>query len=242
MAEDTLDTPPPLGEGSAEKKSASDVLVEMRREKKLREAREERKKIEPFQFGFTSLLDALTVILMFLLVTISSDPLNVSMDENLLLATSNSTFEPKDAIPIIVKKTFIAVDDKEVVRVDCKSSNGQVCGEDRIKRRTTCAINRKDCSDSEMEQLKDMYFFVDKSYKEDGDDQSFLIMPLMKALDEKVKNQKEENQELKRKFEGAVNIICDRDIPFRLVAEVVHSAGMAGLSNMRFAIIKVSGR
>jgi len=230
-----------VGDGTTEHMSAADLLVQMRRDAKLAASKAERRKVEPFQFGFTSLLDALVVILMFLLVTISSDPLNVKMDERLLLAKSTSSFEPKDAIPIMVKKGFIAVDDKEVVRVDCKMSGG-VCSEDDIKRRTFCDQSPKLCSATEIARLKTMSFFVDKSYKEDADENSFLIVPLQKALEEKVKTEQEENRELKREFKGIVNIICDRSIPFRLVAEVVHTAGTAQLSNMRFAILKVSSR
>lgn len=229
------------GEGSTRKRSAAEVLVEIRRAKKTAQIKEERRKQEPFQFGFTSLLDALVVLLMFLLVTISSDPLNVKMDERLLLATSTTFYEPKDAIPILIKKGFIAVDDKEVVRVDCKMTGGP-CTEEAIARRTFCDQSPKQCSAQERAQLKSMTFYVDKAYKEDADENSFLIVPLQKVLEEKVKAEQEENRELKREFKGMVNIICDRAIPFRLVAEVVHTAGTAQLSNMRFAIIKVSSR
>ena len=232
---------PAAGADAAVKLSAADLLVAMKREKKLREAKENRRKEEPFQFGFTSLMDALTVLLMFLLVTISSDPLNVVMDERLLLATSTTNFEPADAIPVLVKKGFIAVDAKEVVRVDCRLAGNQ-CTDDQITRRTMCDLQPKDCSAAEIQQLKSMQFLVDKINKEDAEENSFLIVPLLKALEEKVKAQQEENKELRRDFTAMVNIICDRDIPFRLVAEVVHTAGTAGLSNMRFAIIKVGSR
>jgi biopolymer transport protein ExbD len=221
--------------------SPAELLVAMRRDKKLREAKAARRKEEPFQFGFTSLMDALTVLLMFLLITISSDPLNVQMDERLLLATSTASFDAKDAIPILVKKGFIAVDDKEVVRIDCRLA-GAPCTDEQITRKTICTNNAKGCSASEIQQLKTMAFSVDKINKEDGEENSFLIVPLLKALEEKVKSEQEENRELKRDFKGMVNIICDRDMPFRLVAEVVHTAGTAQLSNMRFAIIKVGSR
>jgi len=227
--------------GGAPHGSTLDQWLEWRREAKRRAVKEQRRKEEPFQFGFTSLMDALVVLLMFLLVTISSDPLNVKMDNNLLLATSVSSVEPKDAVPVVIKKSFIAVDDKEVVRVDCRLS-GAPCDASQIARRTFCDMNKKECGGGELQQLRTMSFFVDKSYKEDADENSFLIVPLLKALEEKVKMEQEENRELKREFKGMVNIIADRDIPFRLLAEVVHTAGVAGLSNMRFAIVKIASR
>jgi biopolymer transport protein ExbD len=230
----------PAGE-NAPAMSAADVLVAMKRERKLRESKEARRREEPFQFGFTSLLDGLMVLLMFLLLSISADPLNIKMDERLLLATSTAAFEAQDAIPVLVKKGFIAVDDKEVVRVDCRIGGTQ-CSVEQIARRTFCDVNAKQCSAAEIQQLKTMQFSVDKVNKEDGDENSFLIVPLVKALEEKVRSEQDENKELRREFKATVNIICDRDIPFRLVAEVVHTAGMAGLSNMRFAIIKIGTR
>lgn len=193
-------------------------------------------------FSITSLMDALVIILVFLLVTLSSDPLNVKQDAHLLLARSTTPITPEDAIPITIKKGFIAVDQKEVVRVDCNMGAGRACGDQTIQRRTYCDVHAEDCSAEELKILESTYFYVDKTYKEDGDENSFLIMPLMATLEEKVKQQQEENRELQREFKGIVNIICDRDIPFRLLAEVVHTAGTAGLSNMRFAVVKSAYR
>lgn len=228
------------GEGH-EGVSAADELLERKRDAKKKEARARRLRAEPFQFGFTSLLDALIVVLMFLLITIGADPLNVTMDERLLLATSNSTFDASDAIPIIMKKDAIMVDTKSVVRVDCRVGGAQ-CTDDQIKDRTKISMSTKGYSPEQVATLRQMKFSVDKSYKEDGEENSFVIIPLVKALEEKVKNQQEENKELRREFKAMVNIICDRDLPFRMVAEVVHSAGLAGLSNMRFAVIKIGTR
>ena len=193
-------------------------------------------------FSITSLMDALTILLVFLLITLSSDPLNIKQDAHLLLAKSTSPLSPEDAIPVTVKKGFIAVDQKEVVRIDCRMAGGRACGEEQIQRRTYCDTSPEECSPEELKLLDSMYFYIDKTYKEDGDENSFLIVPLLATLEEKVKQQQEENRELQREFKGIVNIICDRDIPFRLLAEVVHTAGMAGLSNMRFAVVRSARR
>ena len=81
-----------------------------------------------------------------------------------------------------------------------------------------------------------------EAYQEDGSETSFLVEPLFKKLEEMVKNAKEDAKVLNRKFKGVVTIVCDSYIPFRIIAEVVHSAGMAGLSDLRFAIIKAGTR
>jgi len=103
-------------------------------------------------------------------------------------------------------------------------------------------MNPDQCDENEKKLLETMKFEVAKTYKENGDENSFLIVPLFNALEEKVKEQQQENKELGREYKGIVDIIVDRDMPFRLITEVVHSAGQAGLSTMRFAVIKSSTR
>jgi len=236
---DTFSGPAPAGEEVMTPEQL--FAIQAKRRNKL--ARMARKAGErEWAFSITSLMDALTILLTFLLITLTSDPLNVKQDAHLLLARSTSPLPPEDAIPVTIKKGFISVDVKEVVRVDCRMAGGRACGEEQIQRRTFCDMSPDQCSPDEMQVLKSMVFYVDKTYKENGDENSFAIMPLLSALEEKVKQQQEENRELRREFKGAVNLICDRDIPFRLVAEVVHTAGLAGLSNMRFAVIRSSTR
>ena len=43
-------------------------------------------------------------------------------------------------------------------------------------------------------------------------------------------------------FKAITTIICDKDIPYRIIAEVVHTAGNAGIDQLRFAIMRNSIR
>ena len=172
--------------------------------------------------NINSMMDIMTILLVFLLVTLTSDPLSIKQDDFLLLAKSTVDYNPQDSVPVTLTRNKIIVDNKAVVKVDC-SVGGQVCqGEDY--------------------QHDEAFFSVDKSFKEDGDDKAFLIDPLHKRLEQVVKQQKEEAKELGREFKPVATIICDQKIPFRLIAEVVYTAGMAGLSELNFAIIKTSER
>lgn len=168
--------------------------------------------------NITSLMDAITILLVFLMVTMTSDPLNIKQDDFLSLAKSTADYNPEDAVPITLSKQNILVDNVAVVKVDCTIS-GQVCQPEDYTQ-------------------PGGYYSIDKSYKEDGSESSFLIDPVHKKLEEIVKQQKEEAKELGREFKPIGTIICDKDIPFRLIAELVHTAGMAGLSDLRFAIVK----
>ena len=172
--------------------------------------------------NINSMMDMITILLVFLLVTLTSDPLNIKQDDFLLLAKSTVDYNPQDSVPVTLTKNKILVDAKAVVKVDC-SVGGQVC-------------QREDY------QREDAFYSVDKSFKEDGDEKSFMIDPLHKALEQIVKQQKEEAKELGREYKPVATIICDAFIPFRLIAEVVYTSGMAGLSELNFAIIKTGSR
>lgn len=206
----------------------------------------------------TSLMDAMTILLVFLLMTITSDPLNVKQDDNLLLAKSTVDYNPGiDSIPIMITKQHIIVDHQSVVQVEC-TLDGRICtsiaaegnsGFKSLPEGDVQALNwceseptPADCAPDVVDRLKRMRFRVDKSYKQDGSDEQFLIVPLHKKLQQLVKNQKEENLALGREFKGVTTILADRNIPFRMLAEVVHTAGMAELGDIRFAVIKSSNR
>ena len=177
---------------------------------------------ENSDLNINSMMDMITILLVFLLVTLTSDPLSIKQDDFLLLAKSTVDYNPQDSVPITITKNKIIVDNKAVVKVDC-SVGGQVCQHEDYKR-------------------GDAFYSVDKSFKEDGDEKSFMIEPLHKSLEQIVKQQKEEAKELGREFKPVATIICDAYIPFRLIAETVYTSGMAGLSELNFAIIKTSAR
>jgi biopolymer transport protein ExbD len=88
----------------------------------------------------------------------------------------------------------------------------------------------------EIVQLKN--WKVNKSLKQGGED-GFLINPLKDALDREVKYQRKMEQvDKKAKFEGKVLIIADKGVPYRLVSEVLYTAGMAELGKYKFMVLK----
>ena len=100
--------------------------------------------------NINSMMDMITILLVFLLVTLTSDPLSIKQDDFLLLAKSTVDYNPQDSVPITLTKNKILVDSKAVVKVDC-SVGGQVCQREDYKR-------------------EDAFYSVDKSFKEDGDE------------------------------------------------------------------------
>ena len=224
MADDSFNTPPENG---------TEWTKERKRVKHRGEA--------TGGLNINSLMDIMTILLVFLLVTMTSDPLNITQTADLVLAKSTADYNAEDSIPITVTKRHILADKKAVVKVSCKVG-GQMCSEDDYELLGHCERERDACSAEEHARTDGMYFYIDKSFKEDGSDEKFLVSPLHKELERLVREQKEENLKLQREYKGVATIICDRNIPFRMIAEVVHTAGMAELHDLRFAIIKTDER
>lgn len=226
--------------------------------------------------NINSIMDMMTIMLVYLLVSMTSDPLNIKMDDYLVLARSTAEFGPKqDSVPITITKRHVVVDNQPVVTVHCKFQ-GRECTEDDIKALATCQayvdecgpqaldyeakINEADpksyqdrlktceskadkaCTVDELRALETIRFYFDKTDKQDGDENKFLITPLLTRLKELVKRKREEDQMLQIEFKGITTVIADQNIPFRMIAEVVHTAGMAELNEIRFAIVKNARR
>ena len=78
---------------------------------------------------------------------------------------------------------------------------------------------------------------VDKSKKRGGDN-ALMITPLFEDLSDAVKRKKREKELMRQPYEPVVTIIADQAIPYRLVTEVMYTAGQAELSQFKVAVIK----
>ena len=78
---------------------------------------------------------------------------------------------------------------------------------------------------------------VDKSQKAGGET-GMEITPLLEFLDAATKQKKMEKEALGQKYEPTATIISDQTTPYRLITEVMYTAGQVGLSQFKFAVIK----
>lgn len=211
----------------------------------LEEQARERKKKSHIEIrdvlNINSLMDIMTILLVFLLVSITSDPLNIRQSDDLLLAKSTANFTPEDSIPITITKRHVIVDNKLVLQIKCKIA-GHECTEQDYADKAKCANPNNHCPPDRVQQLEAMTFYIDKADKKDSDENSFLVVPLLKRLKDLVERQKRENERLGRPFKGIATFIADRDLPYRVIVEVAHTAGEAGIFDMRYAIIKTNTR
>ena len=175
-----------------------DEFWKMRKEEKKKARR--KKEIEEQPLIITSLLDAFTIILVFLLKSYGSDPVNIQQSDILKLPKSEAKLPLKPATVIAITRNAILVDEKKVVDLQDGS--------------------------------------VDPSAKRDGAN-GFFITPLYEALNEAAQNQKRiaaRNPAVQ--FTGLALILADRLTNFRLLTEVLYTAGQAEFNQFKFAIVQ----
>lgn len=172
-------------------------------EKRAREARRgkrsKKRMEEQGALNINSMMDLMTIILVFLIDSYGNNPIQVKASPDLLIPRSNSQLTPEDTMQITITRKAIVVGDNHVVNV----KDGQ----------------------------------IDKTQKRGGEN-SLYIQPLFDTLTEEVSKHKQIAALRKQPFEGVVTIVADRTTPYRLVTEVMYTAGQAQLNKFKFAIVK----
>lgn len=173
------------------------VAAQAAEQRKARNAR--RRPSDPGSVTINSLMDALFIILVFLLMNYSLDPLRVDSSEDLKLPPSTTEISPDPSAAVTVSAKAIVVNNEVIVQV----KDGQ----------------------------------VDKAFK-GGDDTALQIQPLFEALNEEAQNQKNVSQLTGGKFDGVLTIIAHGETPYRLLTEVLYTAGQAEFQKFKFAVVK----
>ena len=160
-----------------------------------------RRKGEPGAvLSLNSLLDIVTIILVYLLKSFASSPVSVP-DPSVHLPDSSAQLVPEEAAVVMITTSKIVVGDEAVAEV--------VDGT-----------------------------HVDANDKRDGE-KGYFITPLYDAMVTMADNEKKIAQyNPAHSFKGISILICDKRIPFRLLSEVMYTAGQAEYGNFKFAVIK----
>lgn len=149
--------------------------------------------------NINSLMDILTIMLVFLLKSYATDPINITPTSDLELVKSTSLLKPAATVSVTVSKSAIVVDNRPVLVI----KDGK----------------------------------VEASQKRGGED-GFFIVPLNKELvDAAEKKRRLASVNPSLKFEGICTIVMDEDTPYRLLTEVMYTAGQAEFKNFKFATI-----
>lgn len=70
-----------------------------------------------FKIQITSMVDMFVILLVFLLKSYSTSPVQITASDQLTLPASTSTKDPVDVLKLVVSKTGIFVDEKKVVEL-----------------------------------------------------------------------------------------------------------------------------
>ncbi|NUP05265.1 MAG: biopolymer transporter ExbD [Polyangiaceae bacterium] len=187
--------PSPSGAPRAHKPQASVVRFKAA----LRKARQRNQKEPDIDFlNITAMLDLMTIILVFVLKSLSASTTNITQNEDLQLPVSIMTAEPgEDGVVIRISKTQITVADQ-----------------------TDPVVSYAD-----VKQLGQTG--VDARHKRNGPNDLY-IQPLANVLSEYRKNDKRIREAMgKDASTSDAIIIADESTPYRLLFEVLYTAGQS---------------
>jgi len=71
-----------------------------------------------FKIQITSMVDMFVILLVFLLKTYSTSPVNINPKEGLRIPESNATADPVDVVKLIVSQDGVFVEDKKVMELE----------------------------------------------------------------------------------------------------------------------------
>ena len=178
-----------------------------------RKARERKGEIK--ELNIVAMMDMMTIILVFLLKSWSASNASIEMNPQLTPPTSTTQLHPDDSLTITISEKAILVGDKPVALLE-SAETAVGCPS------AMCAVGAK----------------VPASMKEGNSDDSFLITPLFDRLNKEVERMEYiAKYNAKAPFTGRVTIVADRYIPYRLLTEVLYTAGKAKLDLYRFLVL-----
>lgn len=78
----------------------------------------ERRAPSTFKIQITSMVDMFVILLVFLLKSYSTSPVNVTPSDDMKLPLSSSFTDPLDAVKLVVSKKGIFLDDKKIAEIE----------------------------------------------------------------------------------------------------------------------------
>jgi len=167
------------------------------------------------ELNITSMMDMMTIILVFLLKSYSTDDISAAGNDDMVLPVSTSLTPPKLAVNVVVSQSQILVDGEPTVQLETVAgADGQPTFQ------IPDADKRGPITQSLYEKL------VEKS-------------ETAKKLGDRAKAMGAESDELG--FQGQILLQCDRELPYSVIRDVMFTAGQAQFGEFRFVVIKGSG-
>lgn len=109
----------------------------------------------------------------------------------------------------------------------------------KVEAAVPLAISKNSILVNDKEVCKIIDGKVDVNCKEDKREEQYMIQTLFSALDaERQKQEEIAAYNPAQQFKGLILIMGDKDIPFRVVSEVMYTAGQAQFGNFKFVVLK----
>jgi biopolymer transport protein ExbD len=160
------------------------------------------------ELNITSMMDMMTIILVFLLKSVGSSEVEVRTSDNLKLPYSTNKAPPILTVSVVVQKDLILVDGKEVANVQSATNP-----------------NVPNVRDYFVDGSEKTGMSINKLFDELNDKKE-----VSKVLETKTKGQ--------IKFDGKMVLQFDQNIPYSLIREVMFTAGKAEFFDFQFVLIQ----
>ncbi|NOY26626.1 MAG: biopolymer transporter ExbD [Oligoflexia bacterium] len=159
--------------------------------------------------NITSMMDMMTIILVFLLKSYSTSDISVAPSEQLQLPTSSTKEAPELSVNLVVAKNQIVVDGVPVLELTTVPDEDHP-GEPMV------AVPEDEKKGQVVTKLYDRL--------------------LEKA--EAAKGLAEQSGNAEHAFKGRILIQCDKEMPFAVLREVMYTAGQAQFGEFKFVVYK----
>ncbi|MCP4807458.1 MAG: hypothetical protein GY913_34180 [Proteobacteria bacterium] len=160
------------------------------------------------ELSITSMMDMMTIILVFLLKSYSTQDVSVAASADLQLPASTSAKIPELAVNLIVSKSQVIVDGVPVLNLTTVPDEDT--GEDML------AVPEDEKKGQMITRLYDRL--------------------LEKA--EQAKALGEASGSTEHEFKGRILLQCDKTLPFSVIREVMYTAGQAQFGEFKFVVYK----
>lgn len=155
----------------------------------------------------TSMMDMMTIILVFLLKSYSTDDISVAASDDLVLPVSTTMVKPQLAVNLVVTKSLVVVDGVEVLRLT---------------------------EEADEENPGEMLLTVPEDEKKGRLITRLYDRLLEKAEDAKQLAEMTGSED--HEFKGRILLQCDKELPFSVIGDVMYTAGQAQFAEFRFVV------
>jgi biopolymer transport protein ExbD len=177
------------------------------------------------ELNITSMMDMMTIILVFLLKSFSATEVTVTASDKLVLPMSSASRQPDVALVIAVQKNRLLLDNEDKFGEDKSEISLEPYGDPDNPGKTLYKI-----ADDQKQGL-----FIPSLFQA-LDDKRRMAKEFSDAADALAKKSKKGSADMG--FEGRILLQIDKDIPFQVLRDIMFTAGQAQYAEFEFVVIK----